>query len=970
VAIVTRSHPTQGVVEVRIQNGFEMDELHNVSAQSPSNNQGLFYNTSTSLWENKSIATALGYTPADDSLVVKLAGTQTITGSKTFSSTALFDTTTLYKKIGSPYITSAGYTSLQFTASGTNTSLYITDGDSVTSNRLIFKNNAGYDYTFPAASGTIALTSDLTGYVTSVTASLPLSSSGGTTPAISIPVATSSANGYLSSTDWLTFNGKIGGGGTANYIPKFSGTFSIADSIIYDNSGNVLINTTDSSIGHRLAVYSTTEAAQLRVMGLAPSVLFTESTTNTNSYSAYLGVVTSVNNFYTGSFIGDFVMSNNSNYGIAFAINNSQKLRIANTGAATFASSVTATSFVKTSGTSSQYLMADGSVSTLTNPVTGTGTTNYLPKFTGTSTIGNSLVYDNGTNVGINTITPFAIAATNLSVNGASSAIQLGVAGVRNAQFYADGAEVRLYAVTNVPLRFGTNDTEGMRLFNDGNLLIQTGGTFTNNGYKLDVNGTGRFRVSGDRNLAIRFDSNITLSAQSDSGAPENLRMYADTFRIYTATTAAGLTERFTIANTGAATFSSSVTATTESTGSSLIQQWIYKSEPSNYKLQLNSVVSTGIVKYSFDLTNNTTAYANNLVLDRGNVGIGTSSPSQQLHISGADNKILIESTNFAALQLKSSTTRTFNIQSINTDSGALRIYDVTADAERMRITSDGNLLLGTTDNGSGAKLVFYSTTAAQQLKAAGTAPAITFTNTITSPTIGGVLGAATGANQFITGTASGDMVLANQFNTGALIFGTSNTERMRILVGGNVGIGFSATDVRLFIKSAGTGAGTYNLYTRNSANTDLFVVRDDGYINTGLAANSPYYYNTTYAPRSCALDLGGGIGYVVSTRESKGNIQSIKNIDFINQLNPVQFNYRKKNKDNTQFIDELYEDVYYGFIADEVEKVNKDLVFYDNLQDGTKKLSGVEYNSMIAILTKAIQEQQKQIEELKLKIK
>jgi ribosomal protein L35AE/L33A len=47
VGIVVRSHPTQGVVEVRIQNGFEMDELHNVSAQSPLNNQGLFYNTST-----------------------------------------------------------------------------------------------------------------------------------------------------------------------------------------------------------------------------------------------------------------------------------------------------------------------------------------------------------------------------------------------------------------------------------------------------------------------------------------------------------------------------------------------------------------------------------------------------------------------------------------------------------------------------------------------------------------------------------------------------------------------------------------------------------------------------------------------------------------------------------------------------------------------------------------------------------
>jgi hypothetical protein len=42
--------------------------------------------------------------------------------------------------------------------------------------------------------------------------------------------------------------------------------------------------------------------------------------------------------------------------------------------------------------------MADGSVSTLTNPVTGTGTTNTLPKFTAASTIGNSLFTDNGTN--------------------------------------------------------------------------------------------------------------------------------------------------------------------------------------------------------------------------------------------------------------------------------------------------------------------------------------------------------------------------------------------------------------------------------------------------------------------------------------------------------------------------------------------------------------------------------------------
>ena len=64
------------------------------------------------------------------------------------------------------------------------------------------------------------------------------------------------------------------------------------------------------------------------------------------------------------------------------------------------------TGFVKISGTTISY---DSSTyqTILTNPVTGTGTNNFIAKFTSTgSTIGNSLVYDNGTSVGINTTTP------------------------------------------------------------------------------------------------------------------------------------------------------------------------------------------------------------------------------------------------------------------------------------------------------------------------------------------------------------------------------------------------------------------------------------------------------------------------------------------------------------------------------------------------------------------------------------
>ena len=63
------------------------------------------------------------------------------------------------------------------------------------------------------------------GTVTSVTATSPVTSTGGATPVIAMPAATSSVNGYLTSTDWSTFNSKgsgsvtsVGGTGTVNGI--------------------------------------------------------------------------------------------------------------------------------------------------------------------------------------------------------------------------------------------------------------------------------------------------------------------------------------------------------------------------------------------------------------------------------------------------------------------------------------------------------------------------------------------------------------------------------------------------------------------------------------------------------------------------------------------------------------------------------------------------------------------------------
>jgi hypothetical protein len=55
------------------------------------------------------------------------------------------------------------------------------------------------------SAGTLTGTS---GTVTAVTGTAPVVSSGGTAPAISMPVATASVDGYLSKTDWSTFNAK------------------------------------------------------------------------------------------------------------------------------------------------------------------------------------------------------------------------------------------------------------------------------------------------------------------------------------------------------------------------------------------------------------------------------------------------------------------------------------------------------------------------------------------------------------------------------------------------------------------------------------------------------------------------------------------------------------------------------------------------------------------------------------------
>jgi hypothetical protein len=61
---VIYAHANNGKIYVKCDNGYELGEIHDVYAPSPLNNEGIFWSSGTTRYENKSITTVLGYTPA------------------------------------------------------------------------------------------------------------------------------------------------------------------------------------------------------------------------------------------------------------------------------------------------------------------------------------------------------------------------------------------------------------------------------------------------------------------------------------------------------------------------------------------------------------------------------------------------------------------------------------------------------------------------------------------------------------------------------------------------------------------------------------------------------------------------------------------------------------------------------------------------------------------------------------------
>ena len=74
IGYVEYAHANNGKIYVKVLNGWELTELHDTEIISPANNEALIYETSTALWKNKTIATALGFTPANAATTLTING--------------------------------------------------------------------------------------------------------------------------------------------------------------------------------------------------------------------------------------------------------------------------------------------------------------------------------------------------------------------------------------------------------------------------------------------------------------------------------------------------------------------------------------------------------------------------------------------------------------------------------------------------------------------------------------------------------------------------------------------------------------------------------------------------------------------------------------------------------------------------------------------------------------------------------
>jgi fibronectin-binding autotransporter adhesin len=545
-----------------------------------------------------------------------------------------------------------------------------------------------------------------------------------------------------------------------------------------------------------------------------------------------------------------------------------------------------------------------------TSAVVGSGTTNYLPKFTGASTIGNSIVQDNGSTITVGG----SVNASGLIINNNGEALRAyGLS--PNVSFYNSANTVRGGYVNH--------DGSNMNIIADvGGLSFSGSATFSgflgtvnqNNGIKLtnnvgtivglEVGGSNDSYIGtiSDSNFSIRTANNpiITVTSSGNVGIgttdTQTFRLAVDgpnvsqgdvdtTIRIFDTTSA-------TTGTGGGISFAGYFNGTTSFINTlSYIKGGKENSTADNYAAYL--AFGTRI--------NGGTPTERMRITSGGNVGIGTASPS--------DKPLTIYNSNSATLYQTptSGTTNTSGFY-VGQTSDVSYVWNYnnfplvfgTNNTERMHIFAGGNTHIGPTpaaDNGarlqvsgrtqiSGGSLDFSTLTDLGIVSALTTGRSGTYqSNSLASISTRGdassielIAGISAGFYTGISATANN----ASTF-TGVLRLLTAGSEQMRITNGGSVGIGTSnptnkltiqsnSTQLRLetasdpsnyhsFIESNYNSANPLNIYSSAAASYAFGTILLEGISGVNTYVNS--YYGLVFGTGSSIISSGTVRGMV-----------------------------------------------------------------------------------------------------------
>jgi len=792
---------------------------------------------------------------------------------------------------------------------------------------------------------------------------------------------------------------------TGGITGSFSGTATSASYALIATSASYAANATSAS--YALIATSASYAANADLLDGRDSTTFANTgsnsfvgTQNINGDVAITGSLTTTGAITAQTLnvqqvTSSIVYSSGSNI-FGNSVSNTQSMTgsvgisgsLAVTGASTITGVLTLNSTI-TNGTYTYTLPSATGTLALTsaipaNPVGGTGTTNTLPKFTGASTIGNSIVNDNGTGIGIGiaAASPFILntLSTDATTSGVIGIMQIGRAssgtaanGIGgNLQFTAQdtAGNQRTAAYITWKLAVASSASPqgylsiGSRNASEALIIADSGAaTFSSSVTATQLNATtttaGFAAILTNTNGAS--DSNGLLVKAGSVSSEYNVRFanQTDTTTFFTVkgngNVGIGTTSPLNIFDVKGAIF----------TGSYATSAGV-RFHDNVYGINLGGIdaSSIGIIQGSaFEVG------AANIALqpNGGNVGIGTTSPVSKLTVftpttqsnAGVWSNCEIAMHNSTSVGDYSQiglgyTTGTTNaaafIGFISTSATAngkgslvFGTRDVTTDTaptERMRITSDGNVGIGTTSPSAIASALVLNIYAASGIRSSL------------------VVESNAGANFAVLGSglSGGDLGvfyynLGMRFGSATSKDATGFSEAMRITSGGNVLIG-TTTDSGYKFQVEG------QIYNQGNSATSLIIARN---YSSGSITIQQFIQNGVGTIGSISFNGTNVLYNATSDYRLKHDFRDYNALSIISSIKTYDFEW-KSNKTRS-----------YGVIAHELAEIMPSIVSgeKDEIDENGKVLpQAVDYSKLVPIMIKAIQEQQSQIEALKLLIK